>query len=120
MLTERLGHAQEALERERYDDARRIATSLLRELSDVAAVHEVIGLAAYRSGRWKQAAQELELAQELHPTVELLPGPGRRLPGPAPLGRRRAGVGRGAGGLAGTGGPGRGPHRGRRRPGRPG
>ena len=73
VLTERLGHAQEALERERYDDARRIATSLLRELSTVAAVHEVIGLAAYRSGRWKQAALELELAQELHPTVELLP-----------------------------------------------
>ena len=32
VLTERLGHAQEALERERYDEARRLATSLLREL----------------------------------------------------------------------------------------
>lgn len=73
VLTERLGHAQEALERERYDEARRLATSLLRELPKLAAVHEVIGLAGYRSGRWKQAAAELEAAQQLHPTVELLP-----------------------------------------------
>ena len=50
-----------------------IASQLLRELPKVAAVHEVLGLAAYRSGRWKQAATELETAQQLHPTVELLP-----------------------------------------------
>lgn len=73
VLTERLGQAQEALDRERFDDARRIATSLLRELGGVAAVHEVLGLAAYRSGRWKQAATELEAAQALHPDAELLP-----------------------------------------------
>ena len=45
----------------------------MREVRDVAAVHEVIGLAAYRTGRWKQAAAELELAQALHPAPELLP-----------------------------------------------
>ena len=73
VLTDRLGQAQEALDRERFDDARRIATSLLRELGGVAAVHEVLGLAAYRSGRWKQAATELETAQALHPAPELLP-----------------------------------------------
>ena len=32
VLTERLGHAQEALERERYDDARRIASTVLTTL----------------------------------------------------------------------------------------
>ena len=68
-----LAQAQDALDRERFDDARRIATQLLRELPDVAAVHEVLGLASYRSGRWKQAATALEAAQQLHPTVELLP-----------------------------------------------
>jgi tetratricopeptide (TPR) repeat protein len=73
VLTDRLGQAQDALDRERYDDARRIATSLLRELGDVAAVHEVLGLTAYRAGRWKQAATELETAQALHPSVELMP-----------------------------------------------
>ena len=36
-------------------------------------MHEVIGLAAYRSGRWKQAAAELELAQQMHPNLALLP-----------------------------------------------
>ena len=73
VLTGRLAQAQEALDRERFDDARRLASQLLRELPNVAAVHEVLGLAAYRSGRWKQAATELETAQSLHPTVELLP-----------------------------------------------
>ncbi len=73
VLGERLAHAQDALQRERYDDARRIASGLLRELPDVAAVHEVLGLAAYRSGRWRQAATELEVAQALHQAVELLP-----------------------------------------------
>ena len=83
-------------------------------------MHEVIGLAAYRSGRWKQAAAELELAQQLHPNRRAAARAGRRLPGPAPLDRRRAGLGRRAGGLTGPGGARRGPHRGRRRPGRPG
>jgi tetratricopeptide (TPR) repeat protein len=36
-------------------------------------VHEVVGLAAYRAGRWKQAVSELEAAQALRPAVELLP-----------------------------------------------
>lgn len=72
-LTEQLARAQEALDRERFDDARRLATALRRPLSGIAAVHEVLGLAAYRTGRWKQAAAELELAQSLHPAPELLP-----------------------------------------------
>jgi tetratricopeptide (TPR) repeat protein len=72
-LIERLTQAQDALDRERFDDARRLASPLLRELPGVAAVHEVVGLAAYRSGRWKQAVAGLESAQALHPTVELLP-----------------------------------------------
>jgi tetratricopeptide (TPR) repeat protein len=73
VLTDRLAQAQEALDRERFDEARRIALPLLRELPDVAAVHEVLGLTAYRTGKWKQAAAELETAQALHPSVELLP-----------------------------------------------
>jgi tetratricopeptide (TPR) repeat protein len=72
-LIERLAQAQEALNRERFDEARRLAAPLRRELPGVAVVHEVVGLAAYRSGRWKQAVSELEAAQTLHPSVELLP-----------------------------------------------
>ncbi|MGI9030588.1 MAG: tetratricopeptide repeat protein, partial [Ilumatobacteraceae bacterium] len=72
-LTEQLGQAYAALDRERFDDARRLGTALLRQLPRVAAVHEVVGLAAYRTGRWRQALTELELAQTLEPSVELLP-----------------------------------------------
>jgi tetratricopeptide (TPR) repeat protein len=72
-LIERLAQAQQALDRERFDDARRLATPLLRDVPGVAAAHEVVGLAAYRAGRWKQAVGELEAAQRLHPAVELLP-----------------------------------------------
>jgi tetratricopeptide (TPR) repeat protein len=73
MLTERLAQAQAAFDRDRLDEARRLATPVARELPNVAAVHELLGLIAYRSGRWKQAATELEAAQALHPSVELLP-----------------------------------------------
>jgi tetratricopeptide (TPR) repeat protein len=73
VLAGRLAQAQDALDRERFDEARSIALPLLRELSNVSAVHEVLGLTAYRTGKWKQAAAELEAAQALHPSVELLP-----------------------------------------------
>ncbi len=72
-LAERLAVASAALDRERFEEARRLATSLARELPDVAAVHEVAGLAAYRTGRWKLAVASLELAQQLRPDPALLP-----------------------------------------------
>jgi tetratricopeptide (TPR) repeat protein len=72
-LLERLAAASNALDRERFDEARRIVTPLTKELPDVAAVHEVAGLVAYRLGRWKQAAAELEAARSLKPAPELLP-----------------------------------------------
>lgn len=72
-LSERLASASAALDRERFDEARRMVTPLVRELPRVAAVHEVAGLAAYRTGRWKQAAESLELARQLRPDPSLLP-----------------------------------------------
>ncbi len=72
-LVERLAAASTALDRERYDEARRLVTPLVRELPAVAAVHEVAGLANYRQGRWRQAAASLETARSLHTSVELLP-----------------------------------------------
>ena len=72
-LSERLASAAAALDRERFEEARRMVTPLVRELPQVAAVHEVSGLANYRLGRWKQAAQALELARQLHPDPSLLP-----------------------------------------------
>ena len=72
-LTDRLLQSQVALEAERFDDARRIARSLVKELGHVAAVHEVIGLASYRLGKWREAAAALEMARTLRERVEDLP-----------------------------------------------
>ncbi|HWL45816.1 MAG TPA: hypothetical protein VNQ73_22935 [Ilumatobacter sp.] len=72
-LSERLAMASHALDRERFDEARRITYALAKELPTVASVHEVHGLACYRMGRWKQAAGSLELARQLRPDPTLLP-----------------------------------------------
>ena len=55
-LAERLAQASEALDRERFQEARRIAGSIAKEAPDVAAAHEVDGLATYRLGLYKPAA----------------------------------------------------------------
>ena len=72
-LSGRLKAAQVALERERYSEAKRIAKSLTKELSGVAAVHEVIGLASYRMGQWRDATAALELARSIRLRIEDLP-----------------------------------------------
>ena len=72
-LSGRLKAAQIALERERYSEAKRIANSLTKELSGVAAVHEVIGLASYRMGQWRDATAALELARSIRLHIEDMP-----------------------------------------------
>ena len=72
-LVERFADAQSALDRDRLDEARRLASALVRELPGFAAVHELAGLVGYRLGRWRDAVRELEAAQMLKPRVDLLP-----------------------------------------------
>jgi tetratricopeptide (TPR) repeat protein len=72
-LSERLAQASEALDRERFDEAKRIATSIAKEAPSVAAAHEIAGLANYRLGRYKQAALSLETANDLHENPDTLP-----------------------------------------------
>ena len=72
-LTERLAQASEALDRERFQEARRLATSIAKEAPTVAAAHELVGLANYRLGLYKQAVKALETAQDLHANPALLP-----------------------------------------------
>lgn len=72
-LSERLVQAQTALEAERFTDARRIAMSLVKEMSHVPAVHEVIGWSSYRLGRWREAAAAFEIARSQRDRVENLP-----------------------------------------------
>ncbi len=66
---ERLQSAAEALERGRYDDARRMVQPVLRDLPNIAMAHEIAGLAFYSTGQWRKAAAELELARQIDHSV---------------------------------------------------
>jgi tetratricopeptide (TPR) repeat protein len=72
-LAERLTSAAAALDRERFDDARRMVAPVVRELPGIAAGHEINGLANYRMGRWREAAASLQEARHLRPDPALLP-----------------------------------------------
>jgi len=72
-LAERLAQASEALDRERYQEARRIAGAIMKEAPNVAAAHEVHGLASYRLGMFKPAVRSLEAAFDLHPDPFIMP-----------------------------------------------
>ncbi len=72
-LAERLAQASEALDRERFQESKRIATAIAKEAPNVAAAHEIVGLSNYRLGRYKQAAAALQAAQDLHAEPALLP-----------------------------------------------
>jgi tetratricopeptide (TPR) repeat protein len=66
---ERLATAADALDRGRFDDARRMVAPVLRDLPDMAFGHEIAGLAFYQTGQWRKAAAELELARQLDRTL---------------------------------------------------
>ncbi|MEL6893278.1 MAG: hypothetical protein AAFP84_16925 [Actinomycetota bacterium] len=72
-LSERLAQASEALDRERFDEARRLAAAIAKEAPTIAAVQEVLGLASYRLGRYKPALRALLAAQDLRAEPALLP-----------------------------------------------
>jgi predicted Zn-dependent protease len=64
-LAERLGEATNAYEHERYQDARRILTPLVKAVPGAGAARELNGLTLYRLGRWRDALKELEGARAL-------------------------------------------------------
>lgn len=70
---ERLASAADALDRGRYEDAKRMVQPVLREVPDIAFAHEIAGLAWYRLGQWRKAAVELELARGLDNSPHHLP-----------------------------------------------
>ncbi len=72
-LSERLAQASEALDRERFQEARRLATAIAKETPDVATAHEVLGLACYRLGLFKPAVRSLEMAMDLRPDPTMMP-----------------------------------------------
>jgi tetratricopeptide (TPR) repeat protein len=68
-LADMLAQARDALERERFEEARRLARTVTREAPDVAEAQEVAGLAAYRLGRWREAVVALEAARSITRSV---------------------------------------------------
>lgn len=59
-LERRLAEAAEAYLAERFADARRLLRSIDQLAPGVPEVHELLGLAAYREGRWREAVTHLE------------------------------------------------------------
>lgn len=72
-LARRLDEAAEAFADERFDEARRILTTLVREAPGVAEVRELLGLTYYRLGRWSAAIDQLERFRELTGSTEQHP-----------------------------------------------
>jgi tetratricopeptide (TPR) repeat protein len=64
-LAAELAKAAEAYAEDRYLDALRITTRLVRVAPGSAAVRELHGLTCYRLGRWRQALSHLRTAAEL-------------------------------------------------------
>ena len=114
-LAERLAQASEALDRERFQEAKRLAGAIAKEAPDVATAHEVHGLACYRLGQFKPAVRSLEAALDLRPDPTDDAGGRRLLPGARAVGVGRPRVARDQGDVAVARGAGRGPHRRRRR-----
>ncbi len=72
-LVKRTESAYGAYERGRYQDALRAIKPVADEAPGVAAVRELAGLAAYRSGRWREATRHLQAFSALSDSREHLP-----------------------------------------------
>jgi Tetratricopeptide repeat len=72
-LVEKAESAYGAYERGRYQDALRAIKPVADETPSVAAVRELAGLAAYRSGKWREALKHLQAHAALTDSAEHLP-----------------------------------------------
>jgi tetratricopeptide (TPR) repeat protein len=72
-LVERAESAYGSLERGRDLDALRAIKPVADEVPTVAGVRELAGLAAYRSGRWREAVRHLQAFATLTDSTEHLP-----------------------------------------------
>lgn len=59
-VQKRLGDAAAAFQDDRFDDVRKILGPMVERHPSVPELHELLGLAMYRLGRWKPAQRELE------------------------------------------------------------
>ena len=72
-LVGRMEKAVAAYERGRYQEALRYGNELTREVTSVAAVRRLAGYAAYRLGRWRDAARHLEAYAGVTDEPDVLP-----------------------------------------------
>jgi tetratricopeptide (TPR) repeat protein len=72
-LVEKAESAYGAYERGRYQDALRAIKPVAEEAPGVAAVRELAGLAAYRTGKWREALRHLQAFSALTDSAEHLP-----------------------------------------------
>ena len=73
VLVTKMEEAVSAYDRHRFPEAMKLAKSVGEETPSVAAVRELAGLAAYRSGRWREAVRQLEAYGALSDDVEHIP-----------------------------------------------
>jgi hypothetical protein len=72
-LVEKTESAYGAFSRGRFQDAYRAIKPVADEVPMVAAVREVAGLAAYRSGKWREAQRHLNAFTDLTDSIEHYP-----------------------------------------------
>jgi tetratricopeptide (TPR) repeat protein len=72
-LVEKAESAYGAYTRNRFQDAYRAIKPVADEVPTVAAVRELIGLAAYRSGKWREAVKHLDAHAAMTDSTEHIP-----------------------------------------------
>lgn len=70
---EQMQKAVDAYDRNRFEEAARLANRLAQDLPEVTAIREIAGLSSYRSGQWRIARMHLERYRELSTEPEYLP-----------------------------------------------
>jgi tetratricopeptide (TPR) repeat protein len=73
VLVSKMTDAVAAYERGRYQEAARVGKQVANETPSVAAVRQLVGLAAYRCGRWREAITQLEAYGQLTDDVDHMP-----------------------------------------------
>lgn len=73
VLVDKMTDAVAAYDRGRYQEAARLGKQVANETPSVAAVRQLVGLSAYRSGRWREAIRQLDAYAELTDDVDHVP-----------------------------------------------
>jgi len=73
VLVDKMTDAVAAYDRGRYQEAARLGKQVANETPSVAAVRHLVGLSAYRAGRWREAVRQLDAYGRLTDEVDHLP-----------------------------------------------